>query len=131
MTLTHELRNWLHHLLLAAQVGHVGMLAQNFAPDVQVEGPNPEARWQGLESWTGFLQSYFATLQIGELSVKLLDRPEIRHEPDKEEAAQVRWQMHFYRVGMADTLTLDCEAHLAKVEQRWVAHHLWIRALPP
>lgn len=131
MSVTHELRNWLHQLLLAAQVGHVGMLALNFAPDVEVAGPGAEDRWSGHEQWSLFLQAYFATLQIGDLNFKLLDKPTIMCDSEQAHTATLHWHLWLHHAGRGHPLTLDCTAWLERVEGRWVAHRLEVRLLPP
>ena len=130
MSVTHDLRNWLHHLLLAAQVGHVGMLAQNFSQDdaLTVLGPGPEHRWIGKDSWVTFLESYFETVPIGSLGLKVLQGPEVTHD-EATDTAQLRWRLLVQGPGMSDgDLTLDCRADLLRENQRWVAHRLLLRS---
>ena len=109
MSATHELRNWLHHLLLAAQVGHIGMLAQNFSQEgaLEVLGPGPEDRWIGRDSWVSFLESYFEAAPIGSLGLKVLQGPDVTHDAANE-TAQLRWRLLVQGPRVSDGgLTLD------------------------
>ncbi len=126
MKTSHEVRNWLHYLILAAQAVDYQGVANCFARQhpLSIRGPRPGDEWSSWESWSTFLATALSVRRIGDLYLRMTQQPEITIDPSESEVC-LRWQMT-YRLGSRANaqIGLDCEATLVMEEQRWLARSL-------
>jgi hypothetical protein len=132
MKTSHEIRNWLHYLILAAQAADYEGVASCFARQhpLDIQGPRPEDRWYNWDAWLYFLGNSLGTMRIGNLHLRLVLRPEILLDDELATEANLHWQMAYRLVDPPTQPTvLDCQATLVMENQRWVACSLACSAL--